>query len=117
MSREAGYPELEDIDTTYVPSRGGDRVWIQRSRTIVRKSMGWAIVAFICDHRWPNYTWHRMVSIRRYRRLFGRWKELGCVNVQAADLKAIAAALEAVEGMPVGEPTAIARALGMESAS
>lgn len=112
MSRREGYPELETIDTTFVPTRSGERVWIQRSRTVVRKSMGWAIVAFVCDHRWTSQKWHRMVSIRRYRKLFGRWKELGCVNVQAADVKAIAAAVEAMADVPVGEPSAIERALG-----
>jgi len=110
-SRADGYPELEDIDTTYSPHSSGDRVWIQRSRTVIRKSMGWALVAFICDHRWPNYSWHRMVSIRRYRRMFGRWKELSAVNVHADDIAAIAAAVREVADLPIGEPDAIGRAL------
>lgn len=109
MPRKQGYPELDEIDTTYTPRGTGDRVWIQRSRTILRNSHGWATVVFICDHRWPNLTWYRMVSIRRYRRCYGQWKERSAINVHAKDILAIAKAITAVEDAPVGEASTTER--------
>lgn len=103
MSRKHGYPELDEIDTTYTPRGTGDRVWIQLSRTLLRQSHGWATVVYVADHRWPNLTWRRMVSIRRYRKCYGQWKERAAINVHIEDVLAIAAAIEAVEDLPVGE--------------
>ncbi len=103
MSRKSGYLELDEIDTTYTPMGTGDRVWIQRSQTILRNSHGWATVVYVCDHRWPTLVWHRMVSIRRYRKYYGQWKELSAINVHAKDILAIPEAIEAVETVPIGE--------------
>ena len=111
--RREGYEDLDEIDTTYVPGRGGDRVWIQRSRTVIRKCPAWALVAFICDHRWPakcNYRWERQVSVRRYRKAHGRWIETSSINIRADDFPKIMKAIAGVADVEVGEPTCIERA-------
>ena len=116
--RRDGYEELDEIDTSYSPGGSGDHVWVQRSRTVVRKCHAWALVCFICDHRWPpksmrdgDYRWERMVSLRRYRKAFGRWKEKSSINIRADDLPAIMEAIETVSEIEVGEPNAMARTL------
>ena len=109
MSRKQGFPELDEIDTTYTPRGTNDRVWIQRSRTILRNSHGWATVVYVCDHRWPTLVWYRMVSIRRYRRIYRQWLERSAINVHAGDILAIAKAIEAVEAVSVGETSTTER--------
>ncbi len=111
--RREGYEDLDGIDTTYIPRWGGDRVWIQRSHTVIRKCRAWALVAFICDHRWPakcNYRWERQVSIRRYRKAHGRWIEKSSINIRADDFSKLMEAIAEVADVDVGEPTCIERA-------
>lgn len=119
-ARREGYEHLDEIDTSYVPRGSGDRVWIQRSRTVIRRCHAWALVAYICDHRWPaksDYRWERNVSLRRYRRAHGRWVEKSAINIRADDFPKVLAALTQVEDIEVGEPTCIERALDLSTGS
>lgn len=117
--RRDGYEDLDDIDTTYSPGGSGDHVWVQRSRTLIRRCHAWALVCYVCDHRWPpksrgpdgGYRWERIVSLRRYRYAFGRWKEKSAINFRADDMSAIMTAIEGVSEIKIGEPNPIARAL------